>query len=99
MDCSSPSSELPKKNSKTTSTNAGLRIQAESNPSSPTPNIVQRIKYIMALEPSASATNKRLLHQEIADNLTVFDMYGSEFLTVNAPLSEIANWTPQQIPY
>lgn len=100
MDCSSPSTETPTKVNKTAPTYVDSRAMAKSHPFSPTPNIVQRIKYVMALDHSEQTTQpKKLSYRQVADNLTVFDFDGVEFLAVNAPLNEVANWTPQSIPY
>jgi len=99
MDRSSPNTDPQQKICKTKSTYKDSRTMVHSYPSSPTPNIVQRIKYVLAMEHSEKVTPKRLLYQEIDYNLTVFDMDGIEFLAVNASLNEIVNWTPQHIPY
>jgi len=99
MECDSTIAEPPRKIRKITAAHASSRSKPRAKSSSPTPNIVQRIKYIIELDRKQKKLQPRLLFQEIDHNLTVFDLDGEEFLAVNAPLTEIYQWSPQKIPY
>jgi len=99
MDCASPSTEPPERIRKTTDTHDSSRVKTQAYPSSPTPNIVQRIKYVLALDRSEHITGKRLHYQQVDDNLTVFDLDGVEHVAVNASLDEISQWKPQRLPH
>jgi len=99
MDCDSPIAEPPRKISKTTSSYNTSRSKAHPDSTASSPNILQKIKYTIALDASENRPKSHLLYQEVDDNLTVFDLDGKEFVAVNVPLNEISQLPPQRIPY
>jgi len=66
--------------------------------SSPKPNIVQRIKYVLADQRTPTHARFQRKYRQTTENTTVFNFEDSEILVVNAPYM-ICNWSPTPIPY
>jgi len=99
MECSPTAAEPPKKTAKL-ELPLNLRQKHEKPiTSSPKPNIVQRIKYVLAEQHSRQHARTLHAYYEVTENLTVFNLENGEMLVVNAPLNEICNWPPAPIPY
>jgi len=99
MDCESTNMEPLEKIIKFNSDQRTPCAHLHATSSSPTLNIVQRIKNVMALEHPQTKSNNCILSQEVSENLSAFDLDGKEFVAVKALLDEISQWSSPNIPY
>ena len=99
IECSPTHSKPPTKIAKL-EIPAGQKQITETRPiSSPQPNIVQRIKYVLAEDKTQHQTGSRKPYCEVSHNFTVFNLKNGEILVVNALLNKICSWQPTPIPY
>jgi len=99
MDYETSCSEPPAKVAKTDLAIDVSHQETKAEPSSLESNIVQCIKYVLAADNSRHNCKTRSKNHQVAENLTLFDLNGIEFVAVNVSLNEIASWKSNKIPH